>query len=58
MEQLIKDLEKALENVEWHDDHALPDKVILYLKDIEATAKLIAAKAERERTSIEIILNA
>lgn len=54
MEQLIKDLEKAWEQVCYSDDHALADRVVVYLKDIEATAKLIAAKAEKARVDIEI----
>lgn len=54
MEQLIKDLEKAWEQVCYNDDNARVDKVVVYLKDIEVTAKLIAAKAERARVDIEI----
>lgn len=54
MEQLIKDLEKAWEQVCYNDDHANVDKVVLYLKDIEATAKMIAARAEKARVDIEI----
>lgn len=54
MEQLIKDLENAWEQVKYNDDHALPDKIVLYLRDIESTAKLITAKAEKARVDIEI----
>lgn len=54
MEQLIKDLEKAWEQVCYNDDHALVDKVVLYLKDIESTAEAIAAKAAKARADIEL----
>ena len=54
MEQLIKDLENAWNQVCYNDDHARVDKVVLYLKDIEATAKLIVAKAEKARVDIEL----
>lgn len=54
MEQLIKDLEKAWAEVCYHYDHANVDRIVLYLKDIEATAKLIIAKAEKARVDIEI----
>ena len=57
MEQLIKKLELAWELVEYHDDHANIDKVVLYLKAIEATAELIAAKANAMMIDIEIERN-
>lgn len=57
MEQLIEKLELAWELVEHHDDHANIDKVVLYLKAIEATAELIAAKANAMMIDIAIERN-
>lgn len=54
MKQLIEDLKKSLEQVEYHDDHANIDRVVLYLRDMEATAKLIAAKANKMITEIDV----
>lgn len=46
MEQLIKDLEKAWEQVKYHDDRANVDKAITYLTEMKGTCAMIAGKCE------------
>ena len=46
MEQLIKDLEKAWEQVKYHDDRANIDKTIAYLTEMKGTCEMIAGKCE------------
>ena len=46
MEQLIKDLEKAWEQVQYHDDRANVDKAIAYLTEMKGTCDMIKGKCE------------
>jgi len=47
MEQLIKDLEKAWEQVQYHDDRANRDKAIAYLDEMRSTCDIIKDKCNQ-----------